>query len=144
TINVHPDLFCVVTPINVNTYQALLSSHPNQPLIKSVCRGLCKGFWPYTSINPDHPVTNDSMSACFIRSQRDIKITEGRFSASFGTNLPPGMYSPPIHMVPKPHSDKLCLINDHSAGPFTLNSWISKSDACIQLNNLQDFGVILR
>ncbi|KAF8573412.1 hypothetical protein K439DRAFT_1625101 [Ramaria rubella] len=55
------------------------------------------------------------------------------------------MYSPPIHAVPKPHSDKLHLmiINDRSAGPFASNSWISKSDAHIRLDNLQDFGAIL-
>ncbi|KAF8587667.1 hypothetical protein K439DRAFT_1614201 [Ramaria rubella] len=54
------------------------------------------------------------------------------------------MYSLLIHAVPKPHSDKLHLINDHSASPFALNSWISKSDARIRLDNLQDFEAILR
>ncbi|KAF8579934.1 hypothetical protein K439DRAFT_1648342 [Ramaria rubella] len=131
TLNLQPHLFYIVTPINIDKFEALLSSHPNQPLVNSVCRGLREGFWPYASINPDHPVTNDSIcrelddsAAESICTQRDIEITEERFSASFGTDPLPGMYSPPIHAVPKLHSDKLHLINDHSAGPFALNSWI--------------------
>ena len=38
------------------------------------------------------------------------------------------MYSTPIHAIPKPHSEKLRLFNDHSAGPFSLNSMIARSD----------------
>ncbi|KAF8584363.1 hypothetical protein K439DRAFT_1284925, partial [Ramaria rubella] len=150
TLNLQPHLFHIVTPINIDKFEALLHSHPNQPLVNSVCRGLREGFWPYASVNPDHPVTNDSIrreldepAVELIHVQRDIEIAEGRFSTSFGPDLLPGMYSPPIHAVPKPHSDKLCLINDHSTGPFALNSWISRLDACIHLDNLQDFGVIL-
>ena len=37
TIQSHPHLFCIVTPINVDRFQSLLSSHPNQPFVKSVC-----------------------------------------------------------------------------------------------------------
>ncbi|KAF8587540.1 hypothetical protein K439DRAFT_1614295 [Ramaria rubella] len=54
------------------------------------------------------------------------------------------MYSQPIGVVPKPHSTKLRLVNDHSAGPYSLNSWISKEDAYVRMDNLQDFGTILR
>jgi hypothetical protein len=60
----------------------------------------------------------------FIRAQRDDEISKGRFSQSFGTELLPGMYSMPIHAVPKPHSENLRLINDQSAGKFSLNSMI--------------------
>lgn len=38
------------------------------------------------------------------------------------------MYSTLIHAVPKPRSDKLRLVNDHSAGPFSLNSMIAHED----------------
>ena len=38
------------------------------------------------------------------------------------------MYSTPIHAIPKPHSEKLRLFNDHSAGLFSLNSMIARSD----------------
>jgi hypothetical protein len=43
----------------------------------------------------------------FICGQRDKEIEAGRFSSSFGENLLPGMYSMPIHAVPKPHSTDL-------------------------------------
>ena len=38
------------------------------------------------------------------------------------------MYSTPIHAVPKPHSEKLWLVNNHSAGHFSLNSMIMHED----------------
>ena len=38
------------------------------------------------------------------------------------------MYSTPIHAVPKPRSIKLRLVNDHSVGPFSLNSMIARED----------------
>ncbi|KAF8574503.1 hypothetical protein K439DRAFT_1624271 [Ramaria rubella] len=60
TINSCPDLFRIVTPIDVNKFEALLSPHPNRPLVDSVCLGLHEGFWPFAAINPEHPLTNDS------------------------------------------------------------------------------------
>jgi len=41
----------------------------------------------------------------FIRNQRDAEIAAGRFSELFGPDLLPGMYSTPIHAVPKGESD---------------------------------------
>ena len=49
TIHNHPDLLPITTPINVDCFQCLLSSHPNQPFVRSVCRGLCEGFWPFAN-----------------------------------------------------------------------------------------------
>ncbi|TFY78633.1 hypothetical protein EWM64_g5379 [Hericium alpestre] len=51
----------------------------------------------------------------------------------------------PIGVVPKPNSDKLRLITDHSAGKFSLNSMIPKPsfDEKVQLDNVQDLGRIL-
>ncbi|KAM5533019.1 hypothetical protein V8D89_013287 [Ganoderma adspersum] len=47
----------------------------------------------------------------------------------------------PVHVVPKPHSDKLHLINNLSAGPYSLNSMICP-DAIkgAVLNGLPHFG----
>ena len=59
---------------------------------------------------------------------RSIEIAAGRYSESFGMELLPGMYSTPIHAVPKPQSVKLRLVNDHSASPFSLNSMIARED----------------
>ena len=58
--------------------------------------------------------------------------------------LLPGMYSPPINAVPKPHSCKLQLINDLSAGLFSLNLWIKREDTTLHLDNLQDFSSLLK
>ena len=66
------------------------------------------------------------------------------YSVTFSPDLLPGMFSPPIDAIPKPHSDKLPLINDHSAGIHSLNLWIKKEDGPVQLDNLQDFGTLLR
>ena len=38
------------------------------------------------------------------------------------------MYSTPIHAVPKPRSEKLRHVNDHSAGTYSLNSMIARED----------------
>jgi hypothetical protein len=49
------------------------------------------------------------------------------------------MYSAPIHSAPKPQSDNLRLINDHSAGRFSLNSMIVREDVTgAQMDNISD------
>ena len=72
--------------------------------------------------------TKTEREAGFLRDQRDIEINAGQYSESFGTVLLSGMYSTPIHAVPKPRSSKMRLVNDHSAGPFSLNSMIAHED----------------
>ncbi|KAF8235287.1 hypothetical protein L208DRAFT_1105112, partial [Tricholoma matsutake] len=47
TIHAYPDLFCITTPVNVECFHALLSSHPNWLLVVSICQGLQEGFWPW-------------------------------------------------------------------------------------------------
>lgn len=44
----NPDLFKVVTPINVNRFEAALKTHPNHSLVNSVVAGLHEGFWLFT------------------------------------------------------------------------------------------------
>jgi len=44
TLTSHLHLFKIITPINVDWFQELLTSHPNQPLVGSVCHGLREGF----------------------------------------------------------------------------------------------------
>jgi hypothetical protein len=63
---------------------------------------------------------------------------------SFGTDLLPGMYAMPIYAVPKPHSDNLRLVVDHSAGPFSLNSMIDHSQVTgFPLDNVRHLGEML-
>ena len=50
----------------------------------------------------------------------------------------------PIHTVPKPHSEDLRLVTDHSAGPFSLNSMIDHT--CVTgfpLDNMHHLGEML-
>ena len=56
------------------------------------------------------------------------------------------MYSTSIHAVPKPRSEKLRLVNDHSAGPFSLNSMIAREDvAGAKMDSISDLiGALLR
>jgi hypothetical protein len=135
TIRDHPDLFKATSPIKVDEFERLLASHSNRPFVDSVCTSLCEGFWPWAHTQKDsYPVTWDhsyrppktEAEAEFLRAQKDIEVAAGRYSESFGKALLPGMYSTPIHAVPKPRSIKLKLINDHSAGTFSLNSMIAR------------------
>ncbi|RDB17081.1 hypothetical protein Hypma_001927 [Hypsizygus marmoreus] len=153
TIHENPHLFAIVTPIKVDVFESLLAAHPNQPFVKSVCRGLREGFWPWANTHlPNYPITHDAslpppsnpVNAAFIRSQRDIEITKHRFSPSFGTKLLPGMYSMPVHAVPKPGSTDLRMVTDQSAGEFSLNSMVLHEDiAGYPLDNMRHLGEIL-
>jgi hypothetical protein len=50
----------------------------------------------------------------------------------------------PIRVVPKPHSDKLRLINDHSAGAYSCNSMIPKHEGTVKCDGMQSLGKALR
>ena len=137
TINNHSNLFKIVTPINVDHFKALLNSHPNQPFVKSVCRGLQEGFWPWADTHlGKYPTTVDESlgmpdsrpEADFLHVQRDQERLAGRFSGSFGWDLLPSMHASLVHAIPKPHSDKLQMVIDQSAGFFSPNSMIKWED----------------
>ncbi|KAI0352123.1 hypothetical protein OH77DRAFT_1409764, partial [Trametes cingulata] len=133
TLRDHAHLFKIVTPINVGRFEELLADHPNQDFAKSVVRGLREGFWPFAEPKPDEfpdtwderrdPPTED-VARRFLRDQRDEEIALERYSPAFGPDLLPGMYNMPVHAVPKPNSAKLRLVNDQSAGAFSLNAMI--------------------
>jgi hypothetical protein len=155
TIRKNPHLFKIVTPINVTQFERLLESHPNKPFVQSACVSLREGFWPWANTQKeDYPTTWDfserppktEREADFLRDQRDVEISEGRYSESFGTDLLPGMYSTPIHAVPKPRSEKLRLVNDHSAGAYSLNSMIAREDIVgAKMDSIADLiGALLR
>ena len=135
TIRSHPHLFPIVMPIKVDHLECLLVSHPSPAFTKSLCNSFQEGFWPWadTHHNDMYPVTWDhsfrppksEKEATFINTQRDVEIAAGCFSPFFGKQLLPGMYSTPIHSVPKLHTKKLCLVTNHSTGEFSLNSMIA-------------------
>ncbi|KAG1906134.1 uncharacterized protein F5891DRAFT_1182335 [Suillus fuscotomentosus] len=126
-----------------------LANHPNPAFVKSVCQGLCKGFWPWadmhygvypTTLDIPSPSPSSDQEWNFLQDQIVKEESVGRYSRDFGPDLLPGMYSMPIHAVPK-EGGKFCLVMNHSTGDFSLNSMISKEDiAGITLDNVQDLG----
>ncbi|KDN33939.1 hypothetical protein RSAG8_12964, partial [Rhizoctonia solani AG-8 WAC10335] len=151
TISDKPDLFQVISPWNVDEFERLLATHPNRPLVESACRGLREGFWPFADTSshmspkpevvPNHKM--DEKGLAFAASQRDEEVSVRRFSPAF-SQLLPGMQTSAIGVVPKPHSEKYRLITDQSAGAHPLNSFISKEDAKVRYDTLQDLGRALR
>ena len=153
TIHENPQLFDIVTPININRFEELLKSHPNQPFVKSVCQGLCEGFWPWANTfigeYPDtfdlsFPMQDNTEEAQFLRDQCDHEIFKGCFSEAFGDKLLPGMYSMPIFAIPKPHSTDLRMVTHQSAGKYSLNSMIPRDNIVgYPLDNLRHLGKFL-
>jgi len=153
TISENPSLFQIVTPINIERFETLLSDHPNPSFVHSVCSGLREGFWPWANTLMDgYPVTYDGArptppdihKTTFIREQCQTEIEKGRFSKSFGTDLLPGMYCMPVHAVPKPGSTDLRMVTDHSAGIYSLNSMIDHDSVTgYPLDNLSHMGEML-
>lgn len=149
TIHDHPDLFKIVCNININVFTGLLINHPHQPFIQSVICSLCEGFWPWAEPTEDYPKTNDfpqhppctEEECSFLLSQRDIEIQADCFSQPFGSDLLPRMNTVPVHSVPKPHLDKLCLIVDHSASVYSINSMIDQEAiAGVKLDGIHTLG----
>ena len=90
------------------------------------------------------PTAKGVKEVSFLRAQIQTEQDKGRFSPPFGPDLLPGMYSMPIHAVPKPGSSDLRMVTDHSYGPYSLNSMIQHSDISgYPLDNLKHLGEIL-
>ena len=96
-----------------------------------------------------YPITHDASlptprnpaEASFLHAQQKIEQQKKHFSASFGKDLLPGMYSMPIHAVPKPGSSDLCMVTDQSASKFSLNSMIACDDIKgYPLDNMKHLG----
>jgi hypothetical protein len=108
---------------------------------------LCSGFWPCADeLVEDYPgvwdESRDSFtpeSLKFLKEQCVEEEALGRLSHPF-IDLLPGMYSMLIHTVPKPHSEKLRMVVNHSAGEFSLNSMIDCDAVGIHLDNVHDLG----
>lgn len=151
TIRSHPHLFPIVTPFRITTLSNLLTTHPNQPFVASVCHGLRHGFWPWADTSlAQFPVTldvteyiSDPAHLAFAEEQREKEIACGNFSPTFDSLLP-GMLSVPVTVSTKARSSKLRLCVNHSAEPFARNPLISKHDVSVPLDNLHDLGIALR
>lgn len=152
TVREHPELFQIVTPINIDAFRDYVYIHENYQFVDSVLDGLRFGFWPWAEIDkPGYPVTNDESrpspkdpeKAKFLRDQRDIEIQKGRFSRAFGRELFPGMYAMPSFAVPKPNTKKFRLVTDQSAGDFSVNSLTHPHERSFPLDNMVHLGEIL-
>ena len=129
-----------------NSYTIILTS-----LSYTVIIGLTEGFWPcaeqqegypITHCEPQHPPKSDR-ERDFLISQRRKEIEAGRFSEPFN-DLLPGMNVVPVHTIPKPE-DKLCLIVDHSAGAYLINSMIDRqSISGVKLDGIKTLGDSIR
>lgn len=150
TIAQNPHLFNVSTPINIDRFEELLVTHPNQPFVRSVVAGLREGFWPCAdTMRPGYPTTHDAhlsttknpAEAKFLEEQFEIEVQKERFSQPFGPDLLPGMYSMPVHAVPKDKGSTFRMVTDHSAGPYSLNSMIDKDTVPPSpLDNMRHIG----
>ena len=148
TIMSYPHLFKVVSSIRVEIFEKYLLHHPNRPLVESVSSGLRNGFWPFaeedSSTFPETlevangPLSEEDLS--HITQYIEEEVSADRYSPAFGPDLLPGMYAMPIYTIPKPHSDKVRLINNHSAGPYSLNDMIDKNKIGMHLDNVQDLA----
>ena len=152
TIVDNPDLFQVLTPIKADVFKSLLKNHPKLAFIQPVCTGLQEGFWSWAdTLNGDFPLQHDESrlmpkddkKVSFLYDQC-LKERHKFFLESFRENLLPGMYSMPIYAIPKPHSEDLHMVTDHSVGSFSLNSMIDHSRVTgFPLDNIWHLGEML-
>ena len=110
TISNFPHLFKIVTPINACRLEHLLAHHPNQLFVDSVIQGFSVGFWPYahtyygtypTTVDDSGDLPKTPEQAKFLRKQILMEVNADCYSAPFGPELLPGMYSTPILAVPR-------------------------------------------
>ena len=151
TTSNHPDLFKIICKIDVNTFEWLLTHHPNWGFIDSVIVGLHEGFWPFADMMKEgYPKSWDGSwhllksekERDFLEEQVWTEIAAEHFLELFGIELLLGMYSPPVHAVPKPDSDMMRLVVDHSIGDFSPNSIIVWEDVMgVWLDRLHTLGV---
>ena len=153
TISENPDLFKITCLIDVDIFESLLVDHPKPLFCRSVFACLREGFWPWPDKPDEYPETHDNSyrppktdkERDFLLSQVKSEQEAGRLSPPFGPDLLPGMYSPPVHAVPKPASENLRMVVDHSAGKYSLNSMIDSKDiAGVKLDGINSFGASLR
>lgn len=153
TIRDNPHLFQIVTPIKVDIFIHMLRDHPNQPFIRSVERVLREGAWPWANVPDSYPSVWDNSSRPLkdprheqiIEEAIDVEIAAGRFSEPF-SDLSAGMYSAPMHVVPKPHTNppKFRVVHDYSAGLHSCNSMIPKHERSTPLDTVQHLGQKIR
>ena len=102
TISLFPHLFKIISPINVPHLKDSLVDHPNQPFVDSVIHGFSVGFWLFAHTHYGvYPLTVDDSGKApksseqlkFLNKQVQMEVDADHYSAPFGPDLLPGMYS---------------------------------------------------
>ncbi|KAF6742773.1 hypothetical protein DFP72DRAFT_829673, partial [Ephemerocybe angulata] len=133
TIAENPDLFQIITPIDIDAFELALDSHPNQTFCHSVVRSLRDGFWPFASIPDGYPLIyeapqpemDNEEQRQFLRDQRDTELEQRRYSRGFLVLLE-GMVRMPNFAVPKDNGTAWRQVVNHSYGPHALNLLVDK------------------
>jgi hypothetical protein len=61
SLKLQPDLFTIITPMNITIFHELLQNHPNCAFVEFILKGLSEGFWPCTDTALDsYPLTWDN------------------------------------------------------------------------------------
>jgi hypothetical protein len=141
----HPELFRIVSPVNVKVLETYLMAHPNYEFVESMCRGFHNGFWPWGTIDKEsyplindesRPMPSDANKASFLKGQCEEEIAKGHFSQAFGHELLPGMYAMPSFAVPKPNSTKMhlnSLTNCHSIA-FPMDNMVQLGELLLKMH----------
>lgn len=137
----------VETPFNVDQLENLLIDYPNQPFVKSVMRGLRKGFWAFDEgewdleskeFHQNYAVEDHDLAA--IQAFRDKEISLGRWSGPLpDANLYPGMKISPMFIVWQ--HEKPRVITDHAGSG--LNNGIPREEAHVQYDDMHTFSQAL-
>jgi len=153
TVRNYAYLFETKVLIKVDHFKAMLRRHPNQPLVDSICRALREGFWPWADTHPlSYPESWDNSDRLikseperlFINVQVTKEVGLGRYSQPFRPVFLPGMYSSPLHTVPKEGSTGFRLIKDQSDSIYSPNSMISRDNiAGTCMDGLKQLGASL-
>jgi len=93
TIKDNPNLFKIVTSVDVDRFERVLVMHPNHAFMELVCRGLCEGFWPWADmqyeaylcmVDKSLGMPQSEKEGEFLRLQCKHECSKGRFSGPFG------------------------------------------------------------
>jgi hypothetical protein len=138
----HKDAIKVDTPFDIDRFKKLLASHPNQPFVDSVVKGLREGFWPLDEgdwkLEDEEVISNyseDPKDLDAIRQFRDRELTAGRWSDEVEGGIPGTKISP---MFVVWQNNKPRVVTDHSASG--LNDGIPRAEAKVSYDNLRTFG----
>ena len=87
----HPELFSIISPVDVEVLGALTSSHLNKPFVQPVLEGLREGFWPWAiTVKDGYPLTWDELKRLqlspekeeFLNKQLEHKVSLGRVACT--------------------------------------------------------------